>query len=83
MKYILSVLVSKRDVSDVFKLQFNKWNENSLDSMDFRQDWRARLARFVVRIAYSIVERLGRSANRLVKRQEITSPNAEIKEDSR
>jgi SAM-dependent methyltransferase len=68
---------------DVFGLQFNYWNGNSLDSMDFRKNWRARLARFVIRIAYSVAERLGQSANRLIKRQEIACRSVEIEKDSR
>lgn len=56
---------------NILGLRFKKWNGRSLDSMDFHVNWRARLACFVLRIAYSIAERLGQSANRQLKRGEI------------
>lgn len=49
-------------------LRFSPWTGDAIDGIDFRSDLRSRVARLIVRAAYSIAERLGQSANRHLRR---------------
>lgn len=49
-------------------LKFSPWTGDAIDGIDFRSDLRSRVAKLIVRAAYSIAERLGQSANRHLRR---------------
>jgi 2-polyprenyl-3-methyl-5-hydroxy-6-metoxy-1,4-benzoquinol methylase len=56
-------------------LRFYPWNGDSLDSFSLSNGWRSSISRFVIRVAYSVAERLGGSAARQTRRKEISNHN--------
>lgn len=53
-------------------LVFSAWQGDAIDGIDFRSGVRNRLIRFIVRVAYSLAERLGQSASRQLRRISIS-----------
>jgi SAM-dependent methyltransferase len=78
----LSIIVSTSPVADLVgrlnrghaipSLRFAVYTGNMIDGINFEKDWRSRVARFIVRAAYSIAERLGQSENRQLRRRLIS-----------
>ncbi len=66
---LVSALNENNPITD---LMFSEWNGNAIDGINFRRDFRTRLSRMIIRIAYSIAERLGQSARRHTRRTEIS-----------
>ncbi len=54
-------------------LLFSAWQGDSVDGIDFRSGVRNRLIRFVVRVAYSLAERIGQSNSRQLRRTSISN----------
>lgn len=58
-------------------LRFYLWNRDRLDSFSFSlsSKWRSAISKFLVRLAHSVLERLGGSASRQNGRKEIAKDN--------
>ncbi len=56
---------------DIPNLKFFRWAGDRLDSFSLKDGWRSRFSRLVLRVAYAICERLGRSGARQSLRAEI------------